>query len=283
MSGTRRKARECALQILFAADLVENPPSTLSEFYWGEFGFDELHSGSNKLVEGFLADADKIDASLGKVKTLSKKVTVLAELTNLSKDIKDILRLTAELGKQYRKFVKAFVAKGEVSEHSMALTLGDISTNIGALERSVKDAFGDAKRGGQNAERATVKESVAEARALAEGLLGTTIPAVEKLMKELRGSREFGDKLAIGALSNLKEVDERIKTRAEHWRIERMAIVDRNILRLAVYEFLHEDTPHTVVINEALEIARRFSTFEATQFINGILDAIKQDLEKEKV
>ena len=59
-----------------------------------------------------------------------------------------------------------------------------------------------------------------------------------------------------------------------------MAIVDRNILRLAVYEFLYEDTPRTVVINEALEIARRFSTFEATQFINGILDAIKLDLEK---
>jgi N utilization substance protein B len=59
-----------------------------------------------------------------------------------------------------------------------------------------------------------------------------------------------------------------------------MAIVDRNVLRLAVYEFLFEQTPHTVVINEALEIARRFSTFEATQFINGILDAIKQDLEK---
>jgi N utilization substance protein B len=59
-----------------------------------------------------------------------------------------------------------------------------------------------------------------------------------------------------------------------------MAIVDRNILRLAVYEFLYEDTPRTVVINEALEIARRFSTFEATQFINGILDGIKLDLEK---
>ena len=60
-----------------------------------------------------------------------------------------------------------------------------------------------------------------------------------------------------------------------------MAIVDRNILRLAVSEFLFEDTPHTVVINEALEIARRFSTYEATQFINGILDAIKHDLEEE--
>ncbi len=92
--------------------------------------------------------------------------------------------------------------------------------------------------------------------------------------------RDFSNRLAVGALEKIKTVDETIKTRAEHWRIERMAIVDRNVLRLAVYEFLFEDTPHTVVINEALEIARRFSTFEATQFINGILDAIKQDLEK---
>ncbi|HWP54359.1 MAG TPA: transcription antitermination protein NusB, partial [Pyrinomonadaceae bacterium] len=68
---------------------------------------------------------------------------------------------------------------------------------------------------------------------------------------------------------------------AEHWRISRMALVDRNLLRLAVYEFLHEPTPRTVTINEALEIARRFSTYEATQFINGILDAIKRDLDEE--
>ena len=77
------------------------------------------------------------------------------------------------------------------------------------------------------------------------------------------------------------ELDERIRIRAEHWRIARMAIVDRNILRLAVYEFLFEPTPRTVAINEALEIARRFSTYEATQFINGILDAIKRDLDQE--
>jgi len=90
----------------------------------------------------------------------------------------------------------------------------------------------------------------------------------------------FSVKLALGTLRELETVDDKIRTRAEHWRIERMAIVDRNVLRLAVYEFLFEETPNTVVINEALEIARRFSTFEATQFINGILDAIKHDLEK---
>ena len=96
-------------------------------------------------------------------------------------------------------------------------------------------------------------------------------------------TREFSNQLTVGSLREVEKIDETIRTRAEHWRIERMAIVDRNVLRLAVYEFLFTDTPHTVIINEALEIARRFSTFEATQFINGILDAIKHDLEKNHV
>ncbi len=94
-------------------------------------------------------------------------------------------------------------------------------------------------------------------------------------------ARDFATRLAVGALSHLEELDERIRSRAEHWRISRMAVVDRNVLRLAVYEFLHEPTPRTVAINEALEVARRFSTYEATQFINGILDAIKRDLDHE--
>jgi N utilization substance protein B len=95
-------------------------------------------------------------------------------------------------------------------------------------------------------------------------------------------AQDFATRLAVGTLSRVAELDERIRSRAEHWRIPRMAIVDRNILRLAVYEFTHEPTPRTVAINEALEIARRFSTFEATQFINGILDAIKRDLDEEQ-
>jgi N utilization substance protein B len=94
-------------------------------------------------------------------------------------------------------------------------------------------------------------------------------------------ARDFATRLVTGTLSHVAEIDERIKSRAEHWRISRMAVVDRNVLRLAVYEFIYEPTPRTVAINEALEVARRFSTYEATQFINGILDAIKRDLDQE--
>lgn len=93
-------------------------------------------------------------------------------------------------------------------------------------------------------------------------------------------TRDFANELAVGTLDNIEAIDATIKTRAEHWRIERMAFVDRNVLRLAVFEFLFFDTPDTVAINEALELARKYSTYEATQFINGVLDAIRQDIEK---
>ena len=92
-------------------------------------------------------------------------------------------------------------------------------------------------------------------------------------------TRDFANGLVRGTIERMSDIDDIIRTRAEHWRIERMAIVDRNVLRLAVYEFLHHDTPDNVAITQALELARRFSSFEATQFINGILDAIKQDIE----
>ena len=93
---------------------------------------------------------------------------------------------------------------------------------------------------------------------------------------------EFARELVAGTVAHVEDIDRLIQKHAEHWRLDRMAIVDRNVLRLAVYEFVYRDTPNTVVINEALEIARRFSSYEATQFINGILDAIKNDLEGTK-
>lgn len=89
--------------------------------------------------------------------------------------------------------------------------------------------------------------------------------------------RTYAESLFRGACEHRQEIDTLIKKFSEHWRIERMAIVDRNILRIAVFEFLYElETPTTVVINEALEIARKYSTEESTQFINGILDAINK-------
>ncbi len=94
------------------------------------------------------------------------------------------------------------------------------------------------------------------------------------------GLQAFATRLACGVADHVEAIDPRIAEAAEHWRIERMNVLDRLILRLAVYEFLHErGTPRPVVINEALELARTFSSDDAVRFINGILDAIRTRLE----
>ncbi len=88
----------------------------------------------------------------------------------------------------------------------------------------------------------------------------------------------FVDELVRGAVEHLPEIDERITRHAEHWRLERMPGVDRNILRLAVYEMTHGGTPGPVTIDEALELARKFSGEESVQFVNGVLDAVRREL-----
>jgi transcription antitermination protein NusB len=96
--------------------------------------------------------------------------------------------------------------------------------------------------------------------------------------------REFAEDLFRVASDRSAEIDQLIATHAEHWRMERMAAVDRNLLRAAVAELLgFPSTPRAVVINEALEIARKFSTPESVQFINGVLDSVGRELAKKAV
>ncbi len=91
--------------------------------------------------------------------------------------------------------------------------------------------------------------------------------------------RGFADDLFRVAQERSGEIDDLIQKHAEHWRLDRMAAVDRNVLRAAVAEFVgYPKTPKPVVINEALEIARRYSTPESVHFINGVLDSIAKEL-----
>ena len=93
--------------------------------------------------------------------------------------------------------------------------------------------------------------------------------------------RGFADDLFRVAMDRCEDVDALIERHAEHWRMERMAAVDRNVLRGAVAEFLaFPKTPKAVVINEALEIARKFSSPESVHFINGVLDSVAKELEQ---
>lgn len=101
----------------------------------------------------------------------------------------------------------------------------------------------------------------------------------EPLSPEMRA---FAMGLADGVVATVDQLDPLIAAAAEHWRVERMNVTDRLILRLAVYEFLHEPGTHVkVIINEALELGRSFSGDEAVRFINGILDGIRRTIGRE--
>lgn len=99
--------------------------------------------------------------------------------------------------------------------------------------------------------------------------------------KSEKKTRDFANQLFEGAVGRVKEIDALLGHHATHWRLDRMAVIDRNILRLAVFELRGgAATPPKVVINEAIELAKKFSSEEAAPFVNGILDAIHKELEK---
>lgn len=96
------------------------------------------------------------------------------------------------------------------------------------------------------------------------------------------GVRSFAERLVKGVLAEREAIDRQIVDAAEHWRIERMAVVDRNVLRLAVFELNAREDPPPVVIDEAIEVAKRFGSEESGGFINGILDTIRARVASER-
>lgn len=101
------------------------------------------------------------------------------------------------------------------------------------------------------------------------------VDTFEELQKSKPNTREFATKIFQGTIDNLAKIDEMIAAQADNWRIARMAVVDRNIIRMSIFELLEEsETPKLVIIDEAIEIGKKFGTQKSSQFINGILDGI---------
>lgn len=93
-------------------------------------------------------------------------------------------------------------------------------------------------------------------------------------------TKAFTERLVLGAARDSIRIDDLMRQSSLNWRIERMATVDRNVIRLAVYEILNEaDTPAAVVINEAIEIAKKFGGEESAEFVNGVLDAVRKGID----
>jgi len=91
---------------------------------------------------------------------------------------------------------------------------------------------------------------------------------------------DFAVSLVEGTTADLPRIDPIIEASSEHWRLSRMSVIDRTVLRLAVYQFLHApDIPHAVVIDESVELARRYGGDESSRFVNGVLDAVRRKLD----
>jgi N utilization substance protein B len=93
--------------------------------------------------------------------------------------------------------------------------------------------------------------------------------------------QEFANRLVRGTVERREEIDRMLAAHAQNWRVERMAVIDRVVLRMGVFEMLAEgDTPSKVIINEAIELARNFSGEEAVPFVNGVLDGVRKELRR---
>jgi transcription antitermination protein NusB len=108
-----------------------------------------------------------------------------------------------------------------------------------------------------------------------------TAEAEGAMAADLGDIQPFAEKLVRGVREHLTELDAQIQGASKNWRLERMARVDRNLLRMALYELKHvDDVPAKVAINEAIEIAKRYGTNESSAFVNGILDRCREELGK---
>lgn len=116
---------------------------------------------------------------------------------------------------------------------------------------------------------------------LADGNIGEIMESFWKDKKVNQKTISFCSKLVSGTIDKISEIDEKISLHSLNWKLERMSTVDRNVLRIATYELLFlKETPPPVVINEAIEVAKKFGTEDSAKFINGILDAIRRSLEE---
>lgn len=105
---------------------------------------------------------------------------------------------------------------------------------------------------------------------------------IHDFWRELPGDaegREYADQLVRGVRASLAQLDERIRAASQNWRLERMARIDRNALRLGAYELAtRDDVPRAVILDEAVELAKRFGSEESSKFVNGVLDRIADDI-----
>ena len=130
--------------------------------------------------------------------------------------------------------------------------------------------------------RTTAREAALQMLFAIEATSGDVDQAISDFWRELPGDaegREYADALVRGVRDGAEKLDERIRAASQNWRLERMARIDRNALRLGTYELLtRSDVPRVVILDEAVELAKCFGGEESSKFVNGVLDRIADDL-----
>ncbi len=114
--------------------------------------------------------------------------------------------------------------------------------------------------------------------------LGQAVDSLARVAENFelaRGARAFAEDLVAGVVAEREALDERLEGAARNWRIERMAVVDRNVLRLATYELVSTGTPTSVILDQAIELARRFGDDPSPAFVNGVLDAVARAVRRD--
>jgi N utilization substance protein B len=112
------------------------------------------------------------------------------------------------------------------------------------------------------------------------GTPAEVFPGFWELHEAPESAIEFAERLVRGVIAEREELDRWIGGAAEHWRLERMAVVDRNVLRIAIWELLHDrGTPAPVILDEAIEVGKKFGGGESGGFINGVLDTVRRRIE----
>ncbi len=140
-----------------------------------------------------------------------------------------------------------------------------------ASERSDSEDLSD-----ENGSSASGKGLEGELQLVRESRASAAVPAASpKRRRQVEAAFSYAQTIVQGVADHLEELDELIRSRADNWRLERMPPVDRNILRLAVFEMLYEkDIPKLVVVDEAIELAKKYGSEQSSRFVNGLLDGL---------
>jgi N utilization substance protein B len=266
-TSQRHRSREVALQILYKIDLISQPAPTPTQVQ----------------PENSVAPASTIS---GQVLRASTYATGTPESASAPERTSETIATTASGTPLVRRRRAPTVVEGEspvVNSSATPLTTGGFTTG----------SFGNFQ--GMRSENGTRAEVVTPLTQFAVGTRSAHPPVlafvqpkrssaqlISEIAKHLEhfevapSIREFAAELVAGTILEISQVDQLLEKHAAHWKINRMTLVDRNLLRLAAYELLHfGETPASVIINEAVELAKQFGTAETPAFVNGILDSIR--------